>query len=207
MIIKILSLLAKYLWIKELGILNGVALILALYIHEYGHYFKAKELNYNPRTPRFIPYLGAYVKTDEIKNANHQFQISFYGPLAGGVIGITCFYLSIIFESKFIHQLALFSLVLNLLNLLPISILDGGKIIKSLALNRLFIVFNILVVIFSLIYNKYFFTALGVLGLLFSFATKDNKITQMNNSDKRRNLITYVIFAIILSVHTYLILK
>lgn len=57
MIIKILSLLAKYLWINELGLLNGVALIWAFYIHEYAHCFKAKELNYNPKTPRFIPYL------------------------------------------------------------------------------------------------------------------------------------------------------
>lgn len=205
MIIKILSLLAKYLWIKELGLLNGVALILALYIHEYGHYFKAKELNYNPKTPRFIPYLGAYVKTDEIKNANHQFQVSFYGPLAGGIIGIICFYLGMIFDSKFLHQLALFSLLLNLLNLLPISILDGGKIIKSLALNKLFIVFNILVIIFSLIYAKYFFTVLGGLGLLFSFITKDDKVTQMRNEEKRKNLILYIFFTAILSIHTYLI--
>ncbi|MGB7786225.1 MAG: site-2 protease family protein [Salinimicrobium sp.] len=207
MIIKFLSLLAKYLWIKELGLLNGLALILAIYVHEYGHYFKAKELNYNPKTPRFIPYLGAYVKTEEIKNANHQFQVSFYGPLVGGIVGIICFYLEIIVDSKFTHQLALYSILLNFFNLLPISILDGGKIVKSLALNRLLVFFNVLVIIFSLMYTKYFFTILGVIGLLFSFITKDYKIVEMSSTDKRKNIQLYVVFTIVLSIHTYLIIK
>ena len=57
----LLSLLAKYLWIKKLGILNGIALILSIYVHEYGHYFIADELKLKPKHPRFIPFVGAYV--------------------------------------------------------------------------------------------------------------------------------------------------
>lgn len=207
MIVKILSLLAKYLWIKELGLLNGIALIIILYIHEYGHFIKAKELNYNPKTPRFIPFLGAYVKTDEIKNSNHQFQISFFGPLVGGIFGLICFYLYLFFEYKFIYQLAFYSLILNLFNLAPISILDGGKIIKSLSLNVLFTIFNILIIIFSLIYSKYFFTVLGLLGVLFSFLTKDDKLIQMSKKNKKKYFVQYLIFTVILTIHTYLLFK
>jgi len=207
MIIKVLSLLAKYLWIKELGLLNGIALIITLYIHEYGHFIKAKELNYNPKAPRFIPFLGAYVKTDEVKNSNHQFQISFFGPLIGGIMGLVFFYLDLFFDSEFIHQLALYSIILNLFNLAPISILDGGRIIKSLSLNVLFNIFNILIIIFSLIYSKYFFTILGILGLLFSFATKDDKLIQMSNTNKNIYFVQYLVFTGILSIHAYLLFK
>jgi len=64
-IAKALSLIAKYLWIKELGPLNGLALIISIYIHEYGHYFMAKNLGLKPKHPRFIPYFGAYVRHEE----------------------------------------------------------------------------------------------------------------------------------------------
>ena len=207
MIVKILSLLAKYLWIKELGLLNGIALIITLYVHEYGHYIKAKELNYNPKTPRFIPFLGAYVKTDMVNNSIHQFQISFFGPLIGGIFGLICFYLDLIFDSKFIHQLAVYSLILNLSNLAPISILDGGRIIKSFSLNILFIIFNLLIIIFSLIYAKYYLIILGLLGLVSSYLTKDDKLTQMSKENKKKYLFQYLIFAGILTIHTYLLLK
>lgn len=210
MIAKILSLLAKYIWIKKLGILNGVALIISIYAHEYGHFFKAKELKYKPQTPRFIPFLGAYVKHEPLKSKKHLFEIAFAGPFYGGILGIVTFYLSLIFNSDFLHQIALFSLILNLSNLLPISILDGGKIAQSLSYTILQNILNVAIIILGFVVKKYLFVILGTVGILFYFITKNDdeyKLTEMKNKTKIKNRNIYLLWVVVLTIHTLLILN
>lgn len=210
MIIKILSLLAKILWVKELGVFNGVALIIVIYIHEYGHYFKAKNLGYNPQIPRFIPFIGAYVKTDEIKNLNHSFQVTFFGPLSGGIVGLLFFYLGLIFDNKFISQLALFSIVLNLFNLLPISIFDGGKIARILNLKYLYLIFTILAVILGIYFNAYLITIVAVIGLIIAYFSKNEQKTDFTVLDiktRKKYLKYYFGLILLLSFHLLLITK
>ena len=110
MLSKLLSLLAKWLWIRELGLMNGLAIIISIYVHEYGHYFMAEDLGLKPKAPRFFPFLGAYVQHDNAYDDKKQFKVAFAGPLLGGIFGIVCFYIDLIFHIKFVHQLALASL-------------------------------------------------------------------------------------------------
>jgi len=210
MIAKILSLLAKYIWIKKLGILNGLALIISIYAHEYGHYFKAKELNYKPQTPRFVPFLGAYVKHEPLNSKKHLFEIAFAGPLFGGIVGIVSFYLSLIFNSDFLHQIALFSLIINLSNLAPISILDGGRIAQSLSYTILQNILNVVIIIIGFVFKKYFFVILGAIGILLFFIIKHNdeyELKEMKKETKIKNRNIYLLWIAVLLIHTLLILK
>lgn len=77
MIAKLISLIAKFIWIKELGVLNGIALIVSIYVHEFGHYFMADELKLKPKYPRFIPFLGAYVKYNVTFDINNNLRLRF----------------------------------------------------------------------------------------------------------------------------------
>lgn len=208
MIAKLLSLLAKILWVKELGFLNGVALIVSLYVHEYGHYFMAYELGLKPKHPKFIPFLGAYVKHNETFNQKEQYKVAIMGPLLGGILGIISFYIFLIFNIKFFHQLAVFSLILNLVNLIPFAILDGGHIVKTLGFNKFQLLVTLMIIIFSIATKKYFFIVFGVLGLLnylYTNSIKD-KLQPMNVEDKGFGIFVYVGLIIVLGIHTYFIL-
>jgi Zn-dependent protease len=156
MIAKLLSLLAKILWVKELGMLNGIALIISLYVHEYGHYLMADELGLKPKHPRFIPFLGAYVKHNETFNQKEHFKVAILGPLLGGILGVISFYIDLIFNIEFFHQVAVFSLLLNLVNLIPFAVLDGGHIVKTLGFNKFQLFVTIIIAIISIVTKKYF---------------------------------------------------
>jgi len=206
---KLLSIIAKVLWIKELGMLNGLALIISIYVHEYGHYFMADELKLKPKHPRFIPFLGAYVKHDETFDNKKLYKVAIMGPMLGGLLGIISFYIDLVFENIFFHQLALISLFLNLINLIPFAVLDGGHIAKTLGFNKFQLYVTILITVVSIYTKKYSLIALGVLGFLgyiYSNSIK-NKITPMNKEDRDAGLLIYVVMIIILGIHTFIILK
>ena len=209
MIAKLLSLLAKILWIEKLGWMNGIALILSIYVHEYGHFFMADELKLKPKLPRFIPFLGAYVKYDETFDSKKQFKIAFSGPLLGGILGIVSFYIYLVFDSNFFHQIALFSLILNLVNLIPFAILDGGHIVKSLGLNKFHLLVTLASVIIAIVVKKYIIIVIGALGFINYICTisiKD-KLKPMNKEDKNFGIFIYIGLIVILGIHTYFILK
>lgn len=209
MIAKLLSLLAKYFWIKELGMLNGIALILSFYVHEYGHFFMADELKLKPKHPRFIPFLGAYVKYNETFDNKKLFKVAIAGPLLGGIFGIISFYIDLVFDSKFFHQIALFSLILNLGNLIPFAILDGGHIVKTLGFNKFQLFITSSVIIIAILIKKYFIIIIGAFGFLnfiYTNSIKD-KLKPMNKEDKDFGIFVYVGLIIILGIHTYFILK
>ncbi len=207
MITKILSLLAKILWIKQLGMLNGIALIISIYVHEYGHYFIADELKLKPKHPRFIPFLGAYVQHNITFDNKQQFKIAIAGPLLGGVFGIICFYISLLFNSNFFQQLAVFSVFLNLLNLIPFSILDGGQIASSLEFHKLRTSITLLLLVLGIYYKRYFLIFLGAIGLLSYFVSDNDKLKPMNKEDRDFGIFIYISLIIILVIHTYFILK
>jgi Zn-dependent protease len=209
MIEKSLSFIAKIIWIKELGLLNGVALILSIYVHEYGHYFMASELQLKPKHPVFIPFLGAYVKHKESFDNKQIFKVAFSGPLFGGILGVFSFYIYLVFHSNFFHQIALYSLILNFANLIPFAILDGAHIVKTLGFNKLQLFFTISIVVIAVFTKKYIFIVFGLLGFinyLYTFSVKD-KLKPMNKEDKDFGVFLYLGLFITLGIHTYFIIK
>ena len=209
MIAKLISLLAKILWIKELGFLNGLALIISLYVHEYGHFIMADELGLKPKHPRFIPFLGAYVKHNETFNKKEQYKIAIMGPLLGGILGIISFYIYLLFGGKFFYQLALISLILNLANLIPFAILDGGHIVKALNFNRFQLFVTIIIIIISIFKKKYFILIISILGLLSFIYTNSikDKLKPMNKDDRDFGNFIYISLILLLGIHTYFIIK
>ena len=209
MLSKLLSLIAKYLWIEELGWINGIALILAIYVHEYGHYLMADDLNLKPKHPRFIPFLGAYVKHDFTLNQKKVYKVVFAGPLLGGIFGLISFYIYLLFDYNFIYQFTLYSLLINLTNLIPFSILDGGKISNTVGLKKLNLIITSILIVIAFINESYLIIIIGILGLISYFSGKASKekLTPMSKKDKRFGAFIWVVLFIILGVHSFLILN
>ena len=110
----------------------AVGIVLLILVHELGHYVEAKREGLDPQLPVFIPFLGAYValrnmRFDPWVNA----RVSLAGPVAGGLGALACLALAQALDSDLLSALAYAGFLLNLINLLPFGILDGGHIWRS----------------------------------------------------------------------------
>jgi len=110
----------------------GVGFVLLILVHELGHYVEARRQGLNPQLPVFVPFLGAYVALrgqpfDPWRNA----LVSVAGPVAGGIAALACLVYGAAVGSDFLLALAYAGFFLNLVNLIPIGILDGGHILRS----------------------------------------------------------------------------
>jgi Zn-dependent protease len=115
-----------------------VAVIFVLLLHEAGHYLAMRQFGYRDLSLFFLPLLGAAV-TGRKENASlsEKIIVLLAGPLPGLVLGMGLelglrgLELPTGLEDG-LRELSGMLIVLNLLNLLPIFPLDGGKIAHHL---------------------------------------------------------------------------
>lgn len=110
----------------------GVGFVLLILVHELGHYLEARRQGLHPALPVFVPFLGAYVALrgqpfDPWRNA----LVSIAGPVAGGLGALACLAYGVAVDSDLFRALAYVGFFLNLINLVPIGILDGGHLLRS----------------------------------------------------------------------------
>ena len=108
----------------------ALGVILLLFAHEMGHFLEATRERLNPSWPVFIPFLGAYVKHTR-GNPWQTAKVALAGPILGGLAGLACYLVGRSNGSQLLLALAYFAFLLNLINLLPFGILDGGSIWRS----------------------------------------------------------------------------
>jgi Zn-dependent protease len=114
----------------------AVGFVLLILLHETGHFIEAKREGLNPKLPVFVPFLGAYVQYTR----GHPWQtarVAIAGPILGGAASFVCLLLGESQNSDLLRALAYFGFFLNLVNLLPFGILDGGAVWRSARLLRL----------------------------------------------------------------------
>ncbi len=110
----------------------AVGIVLLILVHELGHYVEARREGLDPQLPVFIPFLGAYValkntRFDPWVNA----RVSLAGPIAGGLGALACLAVAEAIDSDLMRALGYAGFLLNLINLVPIGILDGGHVWRS----------------------------------------------------------------------------
>jgi Zn-dependent protease len=108
----------------------ALGVVILIFVHELGHYLEARREGLNPQWPVFIPFLGAYVKHTG-GNAWQTARVAIAGPILGGVAALVCFAVGEANGSDLLVALGYFGFVLNLINLLPFGILDGGSVWRS----------------------------------------------------------------------------
>jgi Zn-dependent protease len=108
----------------------ALGVVILIFVHELGHFLEARREGLNPQWPVFIPFLGAYVKHTG-GNAWQTARVAIAGPILGGVAALVCFALGEANGSDLLVALGYFGFVLNLINLLPFGILDGGSVWRS----------------------------------------------------------------------------
>jgi Zn-dependent protease len=108
----------------------AIGFVALLLLHELGHFVEAKREGLNPRLPVFVPFLGAYVRYTR-GNPWQTARIALAGPILGGVASLAFYVVGVADHSRLLQALAYFGFMLNLINLIPVGILDGGAVWRS----------------------------------------------------------------------------
>lgn len=111
----------------------GVGFAILILVHEMGHFIDIKRRGLPAEMPVFLPGLGAYVRWTALGvTARTRAFVSLAGPLAGCIGAAVCALLWMETGDTLWIGLASVSALLNLLNLIPVWVLDGGQTIKAL---------------------------------------------------------------------------
>ena len=112
----------------------AVGFVLLLLVHELGHVIQLRREGVPASAPLFIPFLGAVVGMKRRPdNALAEARVGLAGPVLGslGAAGLIPVYLAT--GNHFWQALAFTGLFLNLINLVPVLPLDGGRAMAAMA--------------------------------------------------------------------------
>ena len=112
----------------------AVGFVVLLFVHESGHLLVAKKFGLKVGAPVFIPFMGAFIALKEApRNAWIEACVGIGGPMLGSLGALVCNALGEIFAAPLFIALAWFGYFLNLFNLTPVGMLDGGRIVTALS--------------------------------------------------------------------------
>ena len=170
-----LFILVFYFLIADLQLLFLVVLI--LFIHEMGHFIAMKVFGYNGVNMFFIPLMGAMVTGEKDRISQSQRAIIVLaGPVPGVLIGCGI----IAYAQTIGHTGAAVAgfmfLLINVLNLLPLDPLDGGKLIETLffssneKIKQVFLIASVVIMVVAGVFFQMYL--LAFLGLYMSLRIK-----------------------------------
>lgn len=113
----------------------GVGIIFLLFLHEMGHVLVLRAKGVPASAPIFIPLMGAFVAMKGMpRNAKDEAEIAIAGPILGTIAALLCFVPFFLgSRSGLWPALAYFGFFINLFNLIPVSPLDGGRIVGAIS--------------------------------------------------------------------------
>ena len=127
-------LLATGVYAIVFGWRYAVGIVAMLFVHEMGHYIAARQRGLNVGMPTFIPFVGAWIQLkQQPHDAETEAYIGLAGPLLGTVGAIGAYFLARNYETHWLLAVAYTGFFLNLINLIPLPPLDGGRVTAVLS--------------------------------------------------------------------------
>jgi Zn-dependent protease len=122
---------ASKLW----GLQHAIGLFIFLMIHEYGHVAAMKLYGVPVHGIFVLPFIGAVaISKDEPPNLWHRFMIAYMGPVFGAIVTLKALVaLFAVGDITFLRKFMILCAAVSIFNLLPLGILDGGRIVMSIA--------------------------------------------------------------------------
>lgn len=110
------------------GFRFGIGFAVLILVHEMGHFIDIKRRGLPADMPVFMPGLGAYVRWEALGvSLETRAAVSLAGPLAGVIACAACLAIWSGTGDPLWAALARASAWLNILNLIPVWVLDGGQ--------------------------------------------------------------------------------
>ena len=127
-------LLATGVYAIVFGWRYAVGIVAMLFVHEMGHYLAARQRGVDVGMPTFIPFVGAWI---ELKQKPHDAETEAYiglaGPMLGTVGAIGAYFLARNYGTSWLLAVAYTGFFINLINLIPLPPLDGGRVTAVLS--------------------------------------------------------------------------
>lgn len=150
----------------------GIGFVLLILVHELGHYLDIRRRGLPADMPVFLPGLGAYVRWQAMGvTRTTRAAVSLAGPLAGLFGAAFCAAMWYWTGSGIWAALAGASAWLNILNLIPIWILDGGQAANALSKTERFVLLTSCLALLAFTHNGTFLLVAG--GATYRLFTKD----------------------------------
>ena len=112
----------------------AIALMLMLFIHEYGHVWAMKRRGMDVKGMYFIPFFGAVaVSNDAFPTRKTEMYTAIMGPIWGFACCLAIAGVYFTTENPMFAGISSMLAFINLFNLIPVNPLDGGRIAKSIA--------------------------------------------------------------------------
>ncbi|HZW94801.1 MAG TPA: site-2 protease family protein [Candidatus Eremiobacteraceae bacterium] len=145
------------------GMKFGIGFAVLIFLHEMGHFIDIKRRGLPAEMPVFLPGLGAYVRWQALGvPLETRAAISLAGPLAGFLTALACTALWWQTGSPLWAALARAGAVLNLLNLIPVWVLDGGQAVLALSKTERIVLLTACLALWLVLgENMFFLVALG----------------------------------------------
>jgi Zn-dependent protease len=116
------------------GLPFAVGFVVLLFLHELGHVIQLRREGVKASAPMFIPFLGAVIAAKSMgRDAAAEARVGLAGPVLGSIASLVPLALWLTTGSDFWRALAYIGFFLNLLNLLPVLPLDGGRAMAALS--------------------------------------------------------------------------
>jgi len=112
----------------------AIGMVGLIFTHEMGHAIVMHRYGV-PFSPMvFVPFMGAVIAMKEDpRSAYEEAMIAFGGPALGSAAALGCSLAAGATDSQLLYGLADFGYMINLFNLLPIGLLDGGRITNAVS--------------------------------------------------------------------------
>ena len=111
----------------------GVGFVLLLLVHECGHLIVARQFGLKVGAPVFIPFMGAFIALKEApRDAWMEACVGIGGPMLGSLGALACNVAGESTDIPIFFALAWSGYFLNLFNLTPVGMLDGGRIVSAM---------------------------------------------------------------------------
>ena len=154
------------------GAAFGIGLTVLILVHELGHYIDIRRRGLPADMPVFLPGLGAYVRWAALGVTRQtRAAVSLAGPLAGFLGAAVCVVLWHRTGYGLWAALARVSAGLNVLNLAPVWVLDGGQAANALSKTERFVLLAACLLLWLLLGEGIFF--LVAAGVVYRLFTKD----------------------------------
>ena len=112
----------------------AIGFVLLLLVHELGHVVQLRREGVEASAPLFIPFLGAMIAAKSLGNdAAAEARVGLAGPIVGSLASLVPLAIWQATGEEFWQALAYVGFFINLLNLIPMLPLDGGRAMAALS--------------------------------------------------------------------------
>jgi putative peptide zinc metalloprotease protein len=114
----------------------ALLIMISVGFHESCHLMAAKKMELRTGGFYFLPFIGgAAIITDKYKRLSQQAFVVLAGPMGGGLLAFLTYSIFLLTGSHypFLGYSAFCMALLNLFNLLPLSMMDGGQLMNTIS--------------------------------------------------------------------------